>query len=129
MPPGASPLAFERESYNPSTGAVIFWVKVPWVSHTTDSAFYMLYGNSSITTDQSNKTGVWDSDYQGICTSQRCLASKTIQPAMATFHSVSLTSEGSATVMTGGADQFNASHPDHIDLPNIVLTSAFTLES
>ena len=63
---GASPLAFERESYNSSSGAVDFWVKVPTLSHSTDTVIYLFYGNSSITTDQSNGTGVWDTHYQGV---------------------------------------------------------------
>jgi len=63
---GASPLSFEQESYNPSTGAVVYWVKLATVSHTTDTVFYMFYGNSSISTSQSNKTAVWDSNYLGI---------------------------------------------------------------
>ncbi len=60
---GTSTLAFEQESYNGSTGAANYWVKVPTVSHTTDTVIYLFYGNASVTTDQSNKTGVWDSNY------------------------------------------------------------------
>jgi hypothetical protein len=63
---GANMLAFERQSYNASTGAVTFWVKVPTLSHTTDTVIYLFYGNSSVTTDQSNKTAVWDSNYLGV---------------------------------------------------------------
>ena len=64
---GANILAYETESYNSSTGAVNFWVKIPAVSHTaTETVFYMFYGNSSVTTDQSNKTAVWDSNYAGV---------------------------------------------------------------
>src|SRR5713226_8069075 len=63
---GFTLLPFEQESYNPSTGAIVYWVKLPTVSHTTDTVFYMFYGNSSISTDQSNKTAVWDSNYLGI---------------------------------------------------------------
>ena len=63
---GTSTLPFERETYNASTGAVNFWVKVPTVSHSSDTVFYMFYGNSSVTTDQSNKTGVWDSSFKGV---------------------------------------------------------------
>jgi len=36
------------------------------VSHSSDTVFYMFYGNSSVTTDQSNKTGVWDSSFKGV---------------------------------------------------------------
>src|ERR1041384_2234641 len=36
------------------------WVRIPALSHTTDTVIYMLYGSSSITTSQENKPGVWD---------------------------------------------------------------------
>ena len=65
-PGGANPLAYERESYNSATGAVNFWVNVPTVSHTTNTVIYMFYGNSSVTTDQSNKTAAWNSGYLGV---------------------------------------------------------------
>lgn len=45
---GLNPIPFERETYNPSTGAINYWVQVPTVSHTTDTVIYMFYGNSSI---------------------------------------------------------------------------------
>ena len=63
---GTNPLAFEQDSYSASTGAVDYWVKVPTVSHTSDTVIYMFYGNSSVITDQSNKTAVWDSNYKGV---------------------------------------------------------------
>jgi hypothetical protein len=63
---GTLPLSFEREAYSATTGQVTFWVKVPTVSHTTDTVIYMLYGNSAVTTDQSNKSAVWDGNYVGV---------------------------------------------------------------
>src|ERR1700722_13106350 len=44
---GVSPLANERGSYNPVTGAVNFWVAIPTLSHSTDTVIYLFYGNSS----------------------------------------------------------------------------------
>jgi YD repeat-containing protein len=63
---GQSLLAFEQETYSGSTGAINFWVKVPILSHITDTIVYMFYGNSSVTTDQSNKAAVWDANYKGV---------------------------------------------------------------
>ncbi len=63
---GNSLLPFERESWNATTGASVFWVQVPTVSHSTDTVIYLHYGNSSITTDQSNKTGTWDSNFKAV---------------------------------------------------------------
>jgi hypothetical protein len=61
-----SPLKFERESYNASTGAVIFWVKVPTLSASTDTVIYMAYGNSAVTTDQQDVANTWDSNFKGV---------------------------------------------------------------
>jgi hypothetical protein len=63
---GLNVLPCEQESYNASIGAVNYWVQVPTLSHTTDTVIYMFYGNSAITTDQSNKNGTWDSNYAGV---------------------------------------------------------------
>lgn len=63
---GTQLLPFEVESYNPATGAIICWVQVPTVSHTSDTVFYIFYGDASVTTDQSNKTGTWDANYAGV---------------------------------------------------------------
>lgn len=63
---GNNVLPFEQESYNASTGGVIYWVKIPELSHTTDTVIYMWYGNSNITASQQNPSGVWDSNYVGV---------------------------------------------------------------
>jgi hypothetical protein len=57
------PLAFERTLYTASTGKHAFWVKVPTLSSTTDTVIYMLYGGSSVTTDQQDKVNAWDANY------------------------------------------------------------------
>ena len=61
---GLQKLNHEIESYNAATGAINMWVQIPTVSHTTDTVFYISYGNSSIATSQENKPGVWDRNYQ-----------------------------------------------------------------
>jgi RHS repeat-associated protein len=62
----ATKLNHEVETYNATTGAVNYWVKVPTVSHATDTVIYMCYGSASVTTDQSNKTAVWDSNFVSV---------------------------------------------------------------
>jgi YD repeat-containing protein len=63
---GSTKLDHEIESYNPTSGAINFWVRIPALSHTADTVIYMQYGNSSISSSQENRTGVWDSNYQGV---------------------------------------------------------------
>ena len=63
---GTSPLFWEMESYAPTTGAVVAWVLIPTLSHTTDTVFYMSYGNAAISTFQSVASSVWDANFQGV---------------------------------------------------------------
>jgi len=65
-PNGLTKLDHELEEYNPVTGQVIAWVRIPTLSHTTDTVLYVFYGNTSITTSQQNPTGVWDNNYMGV---------------------------------------------------------------
>src|ERR1700730_13203819 len=39
---GQNKLNFEQEGYNPSTGAVSYWVQIPTLSHSQDTVIYML---------------------------------------------------------------------------------------
>jgi hypothetical protein len=59
----SSRLDWEVESYDPTSGAVIFWVKVPVVAQSAATTFVMAYGNPSISADGSNATGTWDADF------------------------------------------------------------------
>ena len=63
---GATLLSYERESYNAATGQLICWVRLPVVSSSADTVFYVWYGNTTITTDQSNRTGTWNSGFLGV---------------------------------------------------------------
>ena len=45
---------------------MIDWVNVATLSHTTDTVIYLFYGNSSVTTDQSNAGGTWNSNFMGV---------------------------------------------------------------
>lgn len=56
-------LNWEVELWTAATGVVDYWVQVPTLSHTADTKIYECIGKSSITTDQSNKTATWNSNY------------------------------------------------------------------
>jgi RHS repeat-associated protein len=65
-PNGQTRLDFEVEQYNPATGQLVAWMRIPTLSHTADTILYVFYGNPSITTTQANSKGVWDSNYQAV---------------------------------------------------------------
>jgi RHS repeat-associated protein len=64
-PEGLIKLDHEIDSYDPVTGTASFWVRVPTLSHTTDTVIYLFYGNSSVAVSQENKPGVWTNGYAG----------------------------------------------------------------
>ena len=113
---GTSTLPFERETYNASTGAVNFWVKVPTVSHSSDTVFYMFYGNSSVTTDQSNKTGVWDSSFKSVW---HLPNGSTLSASDSTSNGNNGTNNGAsaATGKIDGGASFNGTS-NYIDVPS-----------
>ncbi|MEO1022465.1 MAG: DUF2341 domain-containing protein [Bacteroidota bacterium] len=60
---GSTQLDHELESYNSATGEVVVWVRFPTLSSGSDTGFFVYFGNSSISSDQSVVT-TWDSDFQ-----------------------------------------------------------------
>jgi predicted glutamine amidotransferase len=56
-------LNHEIEQYNDTTGHLIAWVNVPFLSSTTDTVLYLYYGNPTCETQQ-NITAVWDTHYK-----------------------------------------------------------------
>jgi len=67
---GSTKYAWEVESYDGTNGILIAWVKIPTVSHTVDTSFYMLYGDATIATAQNTGSyspqAVWDANYVSV---------------------------------------------------------------
>jgi hypothetical protein len=61
---GSQQLDHEIESYDPSTGAIVFWVRVPTLASGT--TIYMFYGNAAVSNSQEDVSGTWDSAYRGV---------------------------------------------------------------
>ncbi len=56
-------LNHEIEKFNKTTGELVAWVNVPFLSSTIDTTIYMYYGRSDISSQQ-NPAGVWDSNFK-----------------------------------------------------------------
>jgi len=107
---GTNKLDFEQESYDPTTGKVNYWIRIPTLSHTQDTVIYMFYGDPNITTSQANPAGVWDSNYKGVWHLQN---GTTITGTDSTSHGYTLTNNNSTAATTGkidGAASFNGSN-------------------
>jgi len=63
---GSGKYDFEVEKYDPTTGELVAWVRIPSLSSSSDTTLYLCYGDSSVTTSQENVTGVWDSNFKAV---------------------------------------------------------------
>jgi hypothetical protein len=66
---GTDLLSFEVESYNRSSGDLIAWVKIPSISNSADTVFYLYYGDGADNWDTPNgynETEVWSSNFVGV---------------------------------------------------------------
>lgn len=59
-------LDWEQVTWSAITGAAEYHFREGTLSSSVDTIAYLCYDNSSITTDQSNKTGVWDTNYLAV---------------------------------------------------------------
>lgn len=129
---GVTMLSWEIDSYNATTGEVAFWVKVPTVSHTTNTVFYVLYGDAGISTLQSTASGVWNSNYVAVTHFQN-------SSGLTAADSTSNANNGVVSGVTvasgpkiGTAAAFDGVAAHSVRLPystSLNLTSAFTLEA
>jgi len=126
---GTVKLDHEIESYDPTTGTINFWVRIPALSHTTDTVIYLLYGNSSITTSQENKTDVWRNGYAGVW---HLSSNGAISAADSTgTNSGTISSVTAATGKISGAGSFSGSSSSYIRIPSsnsFKPSGAITLE-
>jgi len=63
---GLNKLDHEIESYDPTTGAITAWVRVPTLSSSLDTVIFLWYGNIDISASQENRAGVWKNGYAGV---------------------------------------------------------------
>lgn len=62
---GVTKLNHEIESYSSSTGDLVAWVELPSIATSTDTNFYIYYGNANAI-NQQNVTSTWNANYQGV---------------------------------------------------------------
>jgi hypothetical protein len=62
---GITQLAHEIEKFDPSTGELVAWVRIPSLSASVNTVIYMYYANSSATSQQ-NATSVWGGTYKAV---------------------------------------------------------------
>lgn len=121
-----SKLDHELESYNPSTGQIVAWVRVSALSPVTDTVIYAYYGNAAAS-NQQNGPGVWDSAYRGVYHLKETLTSSGQTVADSTANAFQGLSVGNwsgsqqAGGKVGGGLRFDGSS-DSVDLKNLAFS-------
>jgi Concanavalin A-like lectin/glucanases superfamily len=113
---GVSIVPFERVIYTPASGLVEFWINIASVSHTADTVFYIFYGKAGAS-DQSNKTGTWNSGYVGVWHGGD---GTTVGLTDSTSNANNCTNAGGTLATAtpgqiGGAIQYASSGPQYLD--------------
>jgi hypothetical protein len=107
---GTTKINHEIESYTSSTGNLVAWVQLPSVSTSSDTVFYMYYGDAGAA-NQQNVTSTWDSNYKGVWhlketgTPQAAVVDSTSNAITSTSNSAVATTSG----QVDGASSFNGS--------------------
>ena len=126
-PAGINKLDHEIDSYNQATGAVSFWVRIPNLSHTTDTVIYMQYGNAAINSSQENKAGVWSNNYAAVWH----FSNGNGQDSTGNGNNTSVINASTTAGQIGGAFSFNGSN-QYLRVPSSSTykpTGAITLEA
>lgn len=103
-----NPLTYEVESYDPTTGAIVMWVRIPALSALADTVIYLAYGDSSVTTSRANASGVW-AGYRAV---YHFGSASSLSLADSTGNGLTLANHNTVTAGTGkirGAGSFAAS--------------------
>lgn len=132
---GSSLLNWEIERWDPTTGLLVAWVKIPTLSHTSDNVIYLRYGSTSITTFQGGALGsIYDANFLRVWHASETLtgAGQTVKDW--TSNAGNITSVGTWTSgqqvsgQVGGGLQLQSSNATHLSFSVLNLTSDWSLE-
>ncbi len=65
LPDCTTPVRFQIENYDPTTGSLTAWAGVPVLSASMNTSIFMYYGNSNVTANPSSQS-TWTSNYEGV---------------------------------------------------------------
>lgn len=91
-------LNWELLKYVATTGEIIAFVKIPSLTSTSQTQFYLKYGTPGITTNVGNPTGVWDTNYLSV---YHLGDGTTLSLSDSTSNANTLTNNNSVTATTG----------------------------
>lgn len=122
-------LDHEVEKYVATTGEVVYWVRIPTLSYTVNTVFYMAYGDSGISTSQEDIPGVWDTNFQAVL---HLGDGTTLSGNDSTTNNNDFTKSGSVAAATGkigGCATFTSASAGNLGRATIGTPSAYTLQA
>lgn len=122
-------LDWEQATWSATTGVSEYYFREGSLSSSSDTVAYLCYDNSAITTDQSNKTGVWDSNFVSVYHFGQSAANTTVSDSTSNVNNGVAnqnTSSISTTGFLGKAFSFNGS-TDLVTGVSATYTDPFTL--
>lgn len=118
---GETLLKFEREVHNTEECIAVYHVKIPSVSDTDDTDFYLYYGNADAS-DASTPNDVWDSNYELVLHMGPSLEDSTSNGNDGTNYGTTL-----GLASDGYYRSFDGSN-DYIVVDDIIINSEMTYE-
>lgn len=119
---GTTQLPHEIERWDPGTGELAAWVRLPAVPAAGDTAIYLYYGNGAAAA-QEQPSSVWDADYEAVWHLSDDFDDSTVNAHLAT-------NGGSADVAGQVADGQDFGGGEKVDLGSgCYVGGAFTLEA
>ncbi len=107
-------LSHEIEVYDTTNDKLVAWVKVPSVSGSSNTTFYMVYGNACITTSSEDAAGVW-TGYEAV---YHMDGSANTTDSTGNGHTGTDNDTDSIAGQIADARDFTAADPDQIDIAN-----------
>lgn len=117
-------LNWEVESYDSTNGILVAWVKIPTLSHTTNTVFYMQYGNPAIVSFQGGTAStVWDANYLGV---YHLGAGLNVNDSKGLHNGTNHGATASTSGRIDGCGSFVAANSQYIDLASDMNPTAIT---
>ncbi|HEY4788709.1 MAG TPA: DUF2341 domain-containing protein, partial [Bacteroidales bacterium] len=120
-------LDHEIESYDPTSGKLIAWVRIPKLSSTINTDIKILYGNQFVSSTNENHIGVWGSGYVGVWHLGNTNDATSYNNSGSAVGNAAVTANG----YIGSAFTFDGSG-DYVSVPDnssLELSSTFTLSA
>lgn len=126
---GTTALNYEIESYASTTGTLVAWVKIPFMSSTSTIPIYMYFGNASApNVAASTWQNTWDTNFKGVWHMNSNAANTTVAESTSNAHNATTTANTSTKTTTGKVNSalaFNGS----TDIMSAGTTSDFDVTS